>query len=792
MDDAWYRRTYPDVAIGRLSAQAHYRRHGAREGRDPNPYFDTDWYLEHNPDVEASGMNPLDHYYRFGVQGGRDPSPFFDTDWYLLNNPDVAAAGIHPLLHYIRSGREEGRAPRRSYGVPGSWPDRDDSHLSAVFSGARPAVPLPSSTDVATSRLVAFLSSDQRLTFPVQDRPAVSVVIPTYGQARLSHLALASLLETAGEVPIEVVVVDNASSDETRDLLARTDNVEVILNEQNIGFGHACGQGVARARAGKVAFLNSDTVVTHGWLAPLVETLDGNPQAAAVGSRLIHLNGRLQEAGGIVWRDGSVSGYGRGEDPLDPAFGYVRPVDFCSAAALLVGRETFIEAGGFDQRYAPAYYEDVDLGLTLWHKGGSVLYQPRSAVFHLEFGSSPSQGAPRLQQRNRERFVGKWQTDLEQRDEQSRTASLRRRDRRQGLRVLLIDDRIPEPSLGSGAPRTRAIVKILADRGYVITFLPTLDRLPVEPTTGELQQAGIEVLWGVTDIHELLRSRHDLYDVAVVSRPHNARFIRMIKDLSPKTRVVYDAEAVYSVRTALQAQRLGGHEGASVSDLIEREMNLVQGADIVVAVTEREAGIFREHSPSTTVVTFGTAVETRRSTPAFEDRSGLLFVGNLSTPPNSDAMVSFLEATFPVVRERFDCRLTVVGGGASEALHAAAGVHASAVDFIGRVDDLGPYYDRARLFVAPHRFAAGLPLKVVDAMANGLPCLVSELLGDQLDLTREHRALAAPDSDSFVDALERLYSDSVAWQQSRELGLALVESRYSYEAGADLLAEVIG
>ncbi|WP_128566353.1 hypothetical protein [Methylobacterium crusticola] len=111
VDDLYYFSHNLDVLAAALDPTAHYIEYGAREGRNPNAWFDTTGYLTAYPDVAAAGINPVDHYLLFGAEEGRDPSAGFDTTAYLSANPDVAVAGINPLVHFLEFGRAEGRSP---------------------------------------------------------------------------------------------------------------------------------------------------------------------------------------------------------------------------------------------------------------------------------------------------------------------------------------------------------------------------------------------------------------------------------------------------------------------------------------------------------------------------------------------------------------------------------------------------------------------------------------------------------------------------------------------------------
>lgn len=117
-DRNWYLQCYPDVAAEGADPVAHYLRHGAIEGRDPNPCFSSAWYLSNYPDVAERGINPLYHYIRFGAAEGRNPSALFDTCWYLTTYPDVATAKLNPLAHYLKYGMQEGRLPANPSGAP--------------------------------------------------------------------------------------------------------------------------------------------------------------------------------------------------------------------------------------------------------------------------------------------------------------------------------------------------------------------------------------------------------------------------------------------------------------------------------------------------------------------------------------------------------------------------------------------------------------------------------------------------------------------------------------------------
>jgi GT2 family glycosyltransferase len=211
--------------------------------------------------------------------------------------------------------------------------------------------------------------------------------------------------------PFELIIVDNRSEDETCERLSEMRDVRVIFNEQNRGFGPATNQGAALARADYLLLLNSDAFVEPGWLEPLLETIRHDSVGAVVPC-LLHPDGSLQDAGTLLAKDGTVLVYGDGDDPSRLPYRFRRVLDAGSAACMLIRREAFDVLHGFDARYAPAYYEDVDLCLRLSALRLTVQYEPRSRVTHVRYGSSTPADAAELSRRNRARFLERWRAQL--------------------------------------------------------------------------------------------------------------------------------------------------------------------------------------------------------------------------------------------------------------------------------------------------------------------------------------------------------------------------------------------
>jgi GT2 family glycosyltransferase len=320
------------------------------------------------------------------------------------------------------------------------------------------------------------------------------------------------------EAAFELIVADNASSDGTLEGLAGVDGITVLRNSANLGFGPAANQAALRARAPLLLVLNTDALVHPGWLPPLRGVLDGEPDVAAVAPRLLHLDGTVQEAGSILWGDAEVWPYGATRAAGEPEYRFRRDVDYASAACLLFRRSAFVNAGGFDPVYAPAYYEDVDLSLRLWERGLRTVCQPQSQVTHAGGASTDRVRRARLLERNRPVFVERWRRMLARRPPSpvhwEPEDVIPGRDLRCDDRVLVVGDFVPD----ARQPRLEELLRTLVrlwPRARV-THL-ALDGDDAEASGPPLLAAGVELAWPGDALENWLRQRRHHYGVVVAT-----------------------------------------------------------------------------------------------------------------------------------------------------------------------------------------------------------------------------------------------------------------------------------
>lgn len=635
--------------------------------------------------------------------------------------------------------------------------------------------------DDAGRRLSAFLQETRnRVQFPVFEKPTVSIVILTYNNARYFLDCLKSIIAHT-DIPYQIIVVDNGSSDGTPELMKRVDNAITICNETNLRFIAGCNMGADKATAEYILFLNDDTEVTAGWLAQLYKVMKADPQCGAVGSKILLYNGALQEAGSIIWADGSVMGYGRGDDPDKPEYCYLREVDYCSACSLLVRRDVFNKIGGYDVRYYPAYYEDTDLCMAIIDQGYKIIYQPASIIYHHEYKTNSVSFAQNYMNFNRPKFVEKWKVRLQGLLLNSGKNVLLARNKRNGVSVLILEDRVPASHFGAGFPRSAQIVESVAGLGYEVTLFPTASSEAFQPITGALQQLGIEVMYGeALDFSDFAAGRAGYYDVVIISRPHNMRDkYEVIKKYFPRAAIIYDAEAIFALREIAKAEIGKKPMGEAVAmDLVSEELALMNKADIVITVSEPEKNIILEKSGKSSIEVWGYPVPVQPAGDDFKDRKNVLFVGSFIAgegSPNEDAAIYFARDIFPSLKEKLRCQFNIVGSSPTVEI---LGLVSMDITVTGYVKDLSGYYQSSKIFVVPTRFAAGIPLKLIEAMSYGIPAVVTQLMADQLGLKDGVEVLVAGDRDEFIQKSIDLYSDEILWRKLQSNALNYIKNNY--------------
>ncbi|MFD0740001.1 glycosyltransferase [Lysobacter koreensis] len=648
----------------------------------------------------------------------------------------------------------------------------------------------------ASQRLALYLPEPAAFSpfaVPRSDAPLASIVIPVYNQFAHTLACLRALAAHPARAALEIIVVDDGSSDDTQACLQHVAGLRYHRRVENGGFIAACNDGATLARGEYLVFLNNDTVPQPGWLDALLATFADHPGTGLVGAQLLYPDGRLQEAGGLVFADGGGCNYGKFESPLDPRYAFVREADYCSGAAICIPRALFAHLGGFDRRYAPAYYEDTDLAFAVRAAGYRVLYQPRSQVVHVEgatAGTDTSTGPKARQVHNQQVFADKWRDVL---DRQPTRASEQAAVARRRRAILVIDSAMPQPDRDSASLRLVNLMRLLRQEDAHVVFVPT-DRVGDGHALRALQQLGVEV-WHAPFLKALpgwIREHGARFDTVVVCRHYVMReLLPLLRRHAPQAALVFDTVDLHYLREQRGAQVAGDAALARASERTRAlELDIIARSDATLVVSEVERALLARDAPNARVEVLSNLHRVAGPGQAFAQRHDLVFVGGFRHPPNVDAVRWFVADVLPKIRAqlpqpRFHCI------GADPPPEVAALAAQPGVEVHGHVPDLAPYMDGARIAVAPLRYGAGVKGKVNLSMAHGQPVVATGCAVEGMHLRDGEDVLVGDDAEAFAAAVVRLYRDPELWQRLAGNGLRNIEQHFSLDAARAVVRRVL-
>jgi O-antigen biosynthesis protein len=632
-------------------------------------------------------------------------------------------------------------------------------------------------------------------SIPIHARPEVTVVIPVFGKLRFTLQCLRSIATHPPTVPFEVIVVDDASQDDSAEVLARVPGIRLMRNRNNEGFIRSCNHGAWAARGQYVCLLNNDTEVHAGWLDALRATFDLFPGTGLAGSKLVYPDGTLQEAGGILWRDGSAWNFGRGQDASLPCFNYAREVDYCSGASVMIPIDEYRRFGGLDEHYLPAYCEDSDFALKLRKHGLRVIYQPASVVTHHEgvtSGTDIGSGTKAYQVANTAKLYERWKEVLAARPPNGEDVD-RAKDRAATRRVLVIDHVTATPDQDAGSVTVVNTLTLLREMRLQVTYIPQDNFLFMPDYTVALQSAGVEALYAphVTSVEQHLLDQGARYDLVLMWRPQVVeRHLETVRRLCPGAPVIYHTVDLHYLRMEREAAMRADRQLAAAAERMKAvELHAVSEVDCAIVHSTHEREVLLAEGAPDKLFVFPLIIDVPGSERGFEARSGIAFVGGFQHPPNVDAVLHFVADVMPLLRRRVPglC-LHVIGSKAPPEVLALA---ADDIVIEGFVPELRPLLERMRLSVAPLRYGAGIKGKIGNSMAMGLPVVATRTAVEGMQLVEGHEVLVADEPPAMADAIVAAYEDKNLWLRLQAAGQARIDALSGPQASYRTLARLL-
>ncbi|WP_189371765.1 glycosyltransferase [Tateyamaria omphalii] len=631
------------------------------------------------------------------------------------------------------------------------------------------------------------------LTFNRPEKPDVSIVIPAHNKVEVTYLALCSLLVAYNKASFEVIVVDDASTDETTELENIVSGITVLHNELPQRFIRACNRGAQEAKGDYIVLLNNDVEVTSGWLDELIGAFDRFDNVGMAGSKLLYPNGQLQDAGGIIWGTGNPWNYGNQQNPEEPRFSYARQADYLSGAAMMVRADIWRDVGGLSSYMEPMYFEDTDFAFKVREAGFTTWFVPSSVVYHYEgmtSGTDVTSGFKKYQEVNRPKFKRRWAKAFSGFGKEGQRPDLEK-DRGIVGRILFIDYSTPRPDQDAGSYAALQEIRLVQSLGYKVSFLPG-NMAHLGQYTEELQKMGVEVIYApfyLSQTEYLTQHARD-FDAFYITRYYVAQdVLDRVRALAPEARVLFNNADLHFLRE-IRAARAEGDAAAleKARQTRNEEMDIINKVDLVLSYNEVEHSVIQAYSDGQAkVMKCPWVVDVPENRAPLKDRKGMSFLGSFRHHPNAEGVQWFVRDILPVVNGvAGSVPLSIYGASMSDEIRA---LKTNLVDPVGFVEKVEDAFDKHRIFIAPLRSGAGIKGKVLSALSYGIPCVLTQTAAEGIGLRSGHDCFIAETPDAWAKAIKALSEDDDLWTTISDNAQAYMRDAFSFDRGRAQMRE---
>ncbi|NNE57206.1 MAG: glycosyltransferase [Hellea sp.] len=684
---------------------------------------------------------------------------------------------------------------RRTLPLPEAWKLRMARKMTGVaIRLGRPADGAGATAlDMSTSA-----NNEIDFEFMPTEKPVISVIVPVYNEISQTIACLKSISQQHVSVDYEVILADDTSPDPFYTILKTVPGLIYNRNPKNLGFLNNCNANAKLARGDYLVFLNNDTLVNPGWLERLYRTFTEHGDVGIAGSKLIFPDGKLQEAGGIIWEDGSGWNWGRGQNPDHPRYNYVRDVDYVSGASLMITRDLWEEIGGFNTELEKAYYEDTDICFKVRSMRKRVVYQPASEVIHIEglsSGTDVTSGAKKYQEINRGTFRRIWADALGTHLPNATTPEVAS-DRMAKSHILYIDAVTPEPDKDSGSVDAYYSMKILIGQGHRVHFVPGSNFAHWGEATESLERMGVECIYApfYTNMNAFLEERGDMFDTVVLARAESCEhYLDIIRKKCPSAKIVFNTVDLHFLRMSREAEISGkAADRKAAEKMQEQELGYIAKSDKIIVISRAERALLSaEHKISLKKIhTIPLIRNESERMGGYEGRQDIAFIGGYKHPPNIDAVHWLVKKVWPAISKAVpDAKLRICGSHMPKEFYEYA---SDSIIIEGFIPDLEAFLAGLTLTIAPLRFGAGLKGKVASSIGAGVPCVGTDIAFEGMaEKGLKAIKFEANNPETFAKHCASLYLNADKWEKASLSGVTYHNENYAYQNVATLFEKLL-